>query len=260
VRLERADSSGHDTLDQTGANSWNAGDVVTVIGAWTASELKVSFNGGPFVTVANTAAPTPGSTADIGSEDGTQTFLDGTVLWMAGGTGTLADADAATLNAFGNTAPTIGALPGSPTFAWNASGDVTTYRYNDDDQLVSQTDPAGNSYGFYYDSRGDLQATQYPNGTFSWNDYNPLGEQTDAFNRHDSGTAVSSQFTSQHQANSSTIAAPTDSSPIDDYFYTYNADGQKITQNNGGSTSYCARSRQTPQICWECPTICVGMD
>ena len=65
----------------------------------------------------------------------------------------------------------------------SGSHPTTTYTYNDADQLTSETDPAGNTYHYYYDDRGNLEGTQYPNSTFSWSDTNPLGETTDALNR-----------------------------------------------------------------------------
>ena len=90
------------------------------------------------------------------------------------------------------------------------------------------TDPASHSYSFFYDSRGNLQATQYPNGTFSWNDIDPLGELTAIYNRHDT-SALSSPLPSSVPADSS-------SSPLVDYAYTYTADSQ-ISQEvrTGGS-------------------------
>jgi len=95
---------------------------------------------------------------------------------------------------------------------------TTTYSYDDADQLASETDPAGSSFYFYYDDRGNLRGTQYPNGTFSWKDIDPLGETTDLYNRHGSISAA-------------TTSAPADSNPIADYSYSYNTDGQKSEQD-----------------------------
>jgi hypothetical protein len=47
------------------------------------------------------------------------------------------------------------------------------------------------SYSFYYDDRGNLRGTQYPNTTFSWTDTNPDGWTTDTFNRHGEPSRVS---------------------------------------------------------------------
>jgi RHS repeat-associated protein len=105
---------------------------------------------------------------------------------------------------------------------------TTTYSYDDANQLIAETDPAGKTYNFYYDSRGDFQATQYPNGTFNWQDTNALGELSDDYNRHGS---ISSQFNSNHQAISG--ASPSsDTSPLTDFTYTYNRDGERITQTS----------------------------
>jgi RHS repeat-associated protein len=88
----------------------------------------------------------------------------------------------------------------------------TTYAYDAADELTSETDPASHSWSFYYDNRGSLRGTQYPNGTFSWVDTDPAGDTTDQFNRH--GTITST-----------TTTAPADSNPLADYTYTYVTDG-----------------------------------
>ena len=115
-----------------------------------------------------------------------------------------------------------GALSSSTNYA-------TSYSYDAADQMTGLTDPASNAYSFFYDSRGNLKATQYPNGTFSWNDINPLGELTALYNRH--GT-LSTPLPSSVPADSS-------SSPLADYAYTYNTDGQKTqeTMSGGGLTT-----------------------
>jgi RHS repeat-associated protein len=105
---------------------------------------------------------------------------------------------------------------------------TTSYSYDAADQQTGMTDPASRAYSFFYDNRGNLKATQYPNGSFSWNDINPDGQLTARYNRHDT-TALTNPLPS---------SVPTDSSssPIVDYSYTYTADGQ-ITQEvrTGGS-------------------------
>ena len=115
----------------------------------------------------------------------------------------------------------VGALSGSTNY-------TTSYSYDAGDELTGLTDPASHSYSFFYDDRGNLQATQYPNGTFSWNDIDPLGELTATYNRHNT-TALSNPLPG---------SVPTDSSssPIVDYAYTYTADSQ-ISQEvrTGGS-------------------------
>jgi RHS repeat-associated protein len=91
-------------------------------------------------------------------------------------------------------------------------------------RVTQEIDPAGKSFEFYYDTRGNLRGTQYPNGTqpqngtFSWTDTDSLGEITDVFNRH--GTITSA-----------TIQAPADTSTtIADYRYAYNTDGQRTQE------------------------------
>jgi RHS repeat-associated protein len=108
---------------------------------------------------------------------------------------------------------------------------TTSYSYDAADQLTGLTDPASNTYSFFYDSRGNLKATQYPNGTFSWNDINPLGELTALYNRHDS-TPLSAPLPSSVPADSS-------GSALVDYSYSYTPDGQisEEIRSGGGLTS-----------------------
>lgn len=101
---------------------------------------------------------------------------------------------------------------------------TTTYAYDAADQLAGETDPAGSSYGFFYDSRGHLDGTQYPNNTFSWADYNSLGEETNLLNRH--GTITST-----------TTSAPSDSSPLSDFSYSYDPDGRKTDESRTVGTA-----------------------
>src|SRR5262249_35028070 len=82
----------------------------------------------------------------------------------------------------------------------------------------------GRSYGFFYDDRGTLRGTQYPNGTFSWTDTNPDGWTINQLNRHGTITAA-------------TTTPPTDASPVADYVYTYAPDGQKLTEQLTGPSS-----------------------
>jgi hypothetical protein len=48
-----------------------------------------------------------------------QDWINSGVHWVAAGSGVLTDADAAALHAFGNTDPSWGFVPGSPTFLWS---------------------------------------------------------------------------------------------------------------------------------------------
>jgi RHS repeat-associated protein len=108
---------------------------------------------------------------------------------------------------------------------------TTNYSYTDRDQLSTLTDPAGRAYSFYYCKCGHLKAVQYPNGTFSWLQLNDDKWTVAVSNRH--GTISSSD--------DPTAPAPADSlsSPIADYSYTYNIDGQKTQEvrSGGGLTT-----------------------
>jgi RHS repeat-associated protein len=103
---------------------------------------------------------------------------------------------------------------------------TTTYTYNEADQLTGEANPdiPNHSYGFFYDLRGNLRGTQYPNGTFSWADANPDGWLSDLYNRH--GTI-----------DADTTTPPADSSPIGDFAYQYNLDGQKTQEQRTGTTA-----------------------
>lgn len=99
------------TVSQTNvivADSFNRGDMRTVILAWTTAQTKLSVNGAAFVAQ-NTSKPIGLTNLDIGQTDGTgltNRQIDSDILWFATGTGTLSDADAAAINAIGNTDPT----------------------------------------------------------------------------------------------------------------------------------------------------------
>lgn len=91
------------------------GDVITIIAAWTSTQIKLSVNGAAFSSAANTTIPTlAASTFDIGSA-ASSLSIDSDILWFASGTGTLTDADAATLHAFGNSDHAPGDFPGTCT-------------------------------------------------------------------------------------------------------------------------------------------------
>jgi RHS repeat-associated protein len=106
------------------------------------------------------------------------------------------------------------------------SANTTNYAYDDGDRLISLTDPAGRNYSFYYDPLGNLHATQYPNGTFSWTDRNADNWTTAVYNRHGTLTPPLP----------GTVPADSQASPIADYSYTYNIDGEKTQEvRTGGS-------------------------
>lgn len=134
------------------------------------------------------------------------------------------DQDGNTLDRIANT-KTLGG-----TTCPSSTDYCTTYSYDPAGELSGETDAAGHSWSFYYDTLGNLRGTQYPNGTFSWVDTDPAGNTSDQYNRH--GTI-----------SSTTTTAPADSNPIADYTYTYVTggiydDGKKDSEvRKSGSTS-----------------------
>ncbi len=104
------DASGQDNVLLSPA--YAVGDHKTRIFACTAAQLKGSVDGAAFTTTTRNHIPRAGiqgSTFDIGGRNTEQ--VESNVLWFACGTGTLTDADAATLNALGDTPPTLTTLP-----------------------------------------------------------------------------------------------------------------------------------------------------
>ena len=94
-----------------------------------------------------------------------------------------------------------------------AGSPKTVYVYDDGDRLQTLTDPASEQYSFYYDERSLLHATQYPNGTFSWRDYNQSRWLTGLYNRAGMLPATLP------------ATVPVGSS-LADFTYSYNADGK----------------------------------
>ncbi|HEU5477538.1 MAG TPA: RHS repeat-associated core domain-containing protein [Gaiellaceae bacterium] len=162
-----------------GTVTFTAGDQVTVVAAWTATQLKISVNGGAFHTANNSTIPTITATMiKLGTNDqyGNQP-LDGDIFWAAAGSGTLTDTDAATLNNLGNTDPSLGQLPGSPGFAWTAdtaayqtaSSGSASYRYDQANRLTTAT-VNGTTSSYSYDGDG-LRASETSGGStqhFAW--------------------------------------------------------------------------------------------
>jgi len=101
---------------------------------------------------------------------------------------------------------------------------TTGYTYTDRNELSSLTDPAGRPYSFFYDRRGNLKASQYPNGTFSWQDVNAAGWLTGLYNRH--GTLPAQLPAS--------VPADGQGSPLSDFSYSYVISGQ--TSSEGQKT------------------------
>jgi len=104
----------------------NAGDYVTVVAYWTSSTLGISINGSNFFTTSSANAPTGlPSLFQWGDRlnGSVSQWLDGDTMWGATGTGTLTNTDATSINAFGNTDPSLSSFPGggTPTMVWKAN-------------------------------------------------------------------------------------------------------------------------------------------
>jgi RHS repeat-associated protein len=114
--------------------NWNAGDIMTVVATWDATQLRVSINGSTFSSVSNTNTAPAGlsSTFWIG------TWLSGRasnsdIVWFAAGTGTLSNNDPA--NAFLN----IGTSDPSLTDVYDGTYSITAKAYDDDGQVTTST-------------------------------------------------------------------------------------------------------------------------
>jgi hypothetical protein len=128
--MRRRNTGGSSEAAQT--LTFAEGDFITVIGSWDSSQTKISLNGAAFSAVAGAFIPTSIAGLDIGTGLGIGSnvnAIDSNILWFAAGTGILTNADATTLNGYGNTDPTIGQLnslgSAQPTMVWPA--DTITY-------------------------------------------------------------------------------------------------------------------------------------
>jgi prepilin-type N-terminal cleavage/methylation domain-containing protein len=119
----RVSSAGGTAVAQSSSQSFAADSVHTLVGKWTATGTSISVDGGPFSSVTLSNAPTLAATSfDIGARsDSFGQWADSSVLWFATGTGTLADADAVTINGFGNNDPSVSSFPttAQADFVWN---------------------------------------------------------------------------------------------------------------------------------------------
>lgn len=112
-----------------------------------------------------------------------------------------------------------GRLASSPRY-------TTEYVHDADGHLTRVTDPAGRQYDFTYDKRGNLRTTQYPNGTFSWNDYNAAGWLKAVYNRHGNvGTNPPADAPADTQGN-----------PLADFLYSYDVEGKKTSEKRVSGT------------------------
>jgi|SRR5579884_891108 len=109
------------------ASSFTAGQLITVIGSWNSSTDAISISGAAFTSAATAVHPAPSSPSfDIGSDGQSLDInrIDADVLWFACGTGTLSNADAATINSWGNADPKVAQFPAAAQadFVWNGVG------------------------------------------------------------------------------------------------------------------------------------------
>jgi hypothetical protein len=107
------------------------GQSYTIIAAWTPSQLKLSWNGGTFVTGTRSGIPDLSTVqANIGQQWDTSLYraLNGEILWVAMGKGTLTNADAAALAALGDTDPTPANFPATAqlTALWGCKATSTS--------------------------------------------------------------------------------------------------------------------------------------
>lgn len=101
-----------------------AGQLVTVVAYWAPTGIGISVNGSTFTTGGpkSTSPTTLPATFNIATWSGTHN-TDGRMFWFMGGTGTIVNADAATLSSIGNTDPNVDATLGATaaaTFVWTA--------------------------------------------------------------------------------------------------------------------------------------------
>lgn len=97
------------------------GEAITAVFAWEVDRVRVAGQGRAFEETTTLVAPPvlAATTFVVGSDptSGTARQIDGEVLWIACGTGTLTDDDSATFHAFGDADPSFSDLPGEQTDA-----------------------------------------------------------------------------------------------------------------------------------------------
>ena len=121
----------------------------------------------------------------------------------------------------GNTTQRQVLMPGgSPTY-------TSTYNYNEGNQLISQTDPAGRTYALFHDTRGNPVGANYPtsNATFGFRTVGSAGWLENTFNRHGALTTPTGKI-----AGTAPASAPADASPLADYTYSSYQNGQRKSE------------------------------
>jgi hypothetical protein len=119
-RIQRFNgAAGPGTLDVS--DPVTTGDKRTVVWAWTATNVLLSVGGAAFTSAAGGTVPTAAAVGtNIGNDSVDSRSIGSDFFWCCGGLGTLVDADAATLNAFGDSDPSWPSF-GTPTFLWPAT-------------------------------------------------------------------------------------------------------------------------------------------
>ncbi len=133
--LARASKIGGKILSSP-TQSFSTGAVKTIIAAWTSTTLKISIDGAAFTSTTESVIPGQGSFL-IGSTliQGSGRQPNSDYYWVAGGNGTLTDANAATINSFGNIDKRRVDFPESAVFIWWANNT----QYNNDTTSVTST-------------------------------------------------------------------------------------------------------------------------
>jgi len=158
--LDRFEFGGTGTPNQP--STFAAGDVVTLIVTWDSTFVSISLNGNSllFARVFGTAGSGSLGRWFFGLRSDLSSSLDNDILWVAAGTGTLSDDDAASIHARGNTDdatnwPSLSAA----TFFWPADTDVwyvptlaTGTAYIDSATISSKTTPSVNEIAQFVES------------------------------------------------------------------------------------------------------------
>jgi len=98
--------------------TFSPGSTHTIIGQWTPQTLYNSVNGAAFVTVARTDGVPYLAGTDIQIGWAQNANFNGDLLWVAGGNGTLSNADAAAINGFGDVDKLPKDFPASGQCTW----------------------------------------------------------------------------------------------------------------------------------------------
>lgn len=132
---EVEDGTGSQFLAFSSVQDFAAKTDLTLIFAWTATQLKISVNGAAFETVTRTRFPVISATTySVGKFNTAAGWSDFDFHWFTSGSGDLSDADAATIHAFGNTDPAVGQLPAEAISVWSCDGigiSTATDQFND---------------------------------------------------------------------------------------------------------------------------------